>query len=94
MLLRSENSSSSCWVICNWLSVSVIQRLDILFYLNQFSLTFGWYTTGVAVYDNTGFNRVRGRDSDFFFILHQRCIFYNLTSPIEVKTIYAIDRFK
>ncbi len=24
---------------------------DILFYLNQFPLTFGWYTTGVTVYD-------------------------------------------
>jgi DNA polymerase, archaea type len=27
---------------------------DILFYWNQFPLTFGWYTTGVAVYDDTG----------------------------------------
>ncbi|MGA8085141.1 MAG: DNA polymerase domain-containing protein, partial [Candidatus Nitrosopolaris sp.] len=61
---------------------------DILFYLNQFPLTFGWYTTGVAVYDDTGLNRIRGRDSDFF-ILHQRCIFYNLNSPIEVKKTYA-----
>src|SRR6188472_3709110 len=44
---------------------------DILFYLNQFPLTFGWYTTGVAVYDDsTGrIHRIRGRDSDFF-ILH------------------------
>ncbi|MBA3751031.1 MAG: hypothetical protein H0X03_09125, partial [Nitrosopumilus sp.] len=24
---------------------------DILFYFNQFPLTFGWYTTGIAVYD-------------------------------------------
>ena len=61
---------------------------DILFYLNQFPLTFGWYTTGVAVCDDTGLNRIRGRDSDFF-ILHQRCIFYNLNSPIEVKKTYA-----
>jgi DNA polymerase, archaea type len=61
---------------------------DILFYLNQFPLTFGWYTTGVAVYDNTGINRVKGRDSDFF-ILHQRCMLYHLTSPIEVKKTYA-----
>lgn len=60
---------------------------DILFYLNQFPLTFGWYTTGVAVYDDTG-HRIKGRDSDFF-VLHQRCIFYNLTSPIEVKKTYA-----
>ena len=43
---------------------------DILCYLNQFPLTFGWYTTGVTVYDDTGLNRVRGHDSDFF-ILHQ-----------------------
>src|SRR5215469_2812557 len=61
---------------------------DILFYLNQFSLTFGWYTTGVAVYDDAGLNRVRGHDSDFF-ILHQRCIFHHLPSHIEVKKTYA-----
>ena len=61
---------------------------DILFYLNQFLLTFGWYTTGVAVYDDTGIHRIKGRDSDFF-ILHQRCIFHNLTSPIEVKKTYT-----
>jgi hypothetical protein len=61
---------------------------DILLYLNQFPLTFGWYTTGVAVYDDTCLHRIKGRDSDFF-VLHQRCIFYNLTSPIEVKKTYA-----
>ncbi|MGC2680638.1 MAG: DNA polymerase domain-containing protein [Candidatus Nitrosopolaris sp.] len=61
---------------------------DILFYLNQFPLTFGWYTTGVAVYDNTGINRIKGRDSDFF-VLHQRCRLYHLTSPIEIKKTYA-----
>ena len=65
---------------------------DILFYLNQFPLTFGWYTTGVAVDDdddNTGgLHRVRGRDSDFF-ILHQRCLLYHLKSPIELKETYA-----
>ena len=49
---------------------------DILFYLIQFPLTFGWYTTGVAAYDDAGINRISGRDSDFF-VLHQRCIFYN-----------------
>ncbi|MGA8081049.1 MAG: DNA polymerase domain-containing protein, partial [Candidatus Nitrosopolaris sp.] len=61
---------------------------DILFYLNQFPLTFGWYTTGLAVYDDTDNNRIRGRDSDFF-VLHQRCMFHHLTSPIEVKKTYA-----
>jgi len=61
---------------------------DILFYLNQFPLTFGWYTTGVAVYDATGLNRVKGHDSDFF-VLHQRCILYHLNSPIKVKATYA-----
>ena len=61
---------------------------DILFYLNQFPLTFGWYTTGVAVYDDTGLNRIRDRDSDFF-VLHQRCMFHHLTSPIEVKKTYT-----
>jgi len=61
---------------------------DILFYLNQFQSTFGWYSTGVAVYDDRGFNRVRGRDSDFF-VLHQRCILHHLSSPVEVKKTYA-----
>jgi len=62
---------------------------DILFYLNQFPLTFGWYTTGVAVYDDrTGPHRMRGRDSDFF-VLHQRCLLYHLKSPVEVKDTYA-----
>jgi len=56
--------------------------------LNQLPLTFGWYTTGVAVFDDTGENMIKGRDSDFF-ILHQRCIFYHLTSPIEVKKTYT-----
>jgi DNA polymerase, archaea type len=56
--------------------------------LNQFPLTFGWYSTGVTVYDNTGLNRIKGRDSDFF-VLHQRCTLYHLTSPIEVKKTYA-----
>jgi DNA polymerase I len=61
---------------------------DILFYLNQFPLTFGWYTTGVAVFDDTDLNRVKGHDSDFF-VLHQRCILYHLNSPIDVKETYA-----
>jgi DNA polymerase, archaea type len=56
--------------------------------LDRLDLTFGWYTTGIAVYDETGLNRIKGRDSDFF-VLHQRCIFYHLTSAIEVKKAYA-----
>jgi DNA polymerase, archaea type len=60
---------------------------DILFYLNQFPLTFGWYTTGVVVYENSGL-RIKGRDSDLF-ILHQRCLLYGLKSPIEVKNTYT-----
>jgi DNA polymerase, archaea type len=56
--------------------------------LNQFPLTFGWYTAGVSVYDDTGLNRIRGSDSDFF-VLHQRCTFHQLTPPIEVKKTYA-----
>lgn len=56
---------------------------DILFYFNQFPLTFGWYTTGIAVYDDKNGKRLRGRDSDFF-TLHQRCLFYNLDSPFEI----------
>ncbi len=54
---------------------------DILFYFNQFPLTFGWYTTGVAVYDDKG-NRKEGRDSDF--IMHQRCMYHNLESSFEI----------
>jgi DNA polymerase elongation subunit (family B) len=60
---------------------------EILFYLDQFPLTFGWYTTVVAVYDDQG-NRVRGRDSDLF-ILHQRCLLYDVQSPIELRKTYA-----
>jgi DNA polymerase, archaea type len=60
---------------------------DIQFYLNQFPLTFGWYTTGIAIYDDSGL-RLKGRDSDLF-VLHQRCIFHHLISPIEVKKTYA-----
>jgi DNA polymerase, archaea type len=63
---------------------------DILFYLDQFTLTFGWYTTGVVVYDDKG-DRVRGRDSDLF-ILHQRCLLFGLQSPIELRKSYT--RFK
>jgi hypothetical protein len=55
---------------------------DIIFYLNQFPLTLGWYTTGVAIYDEKTGLRIKGRDSDFF-ILHQRCIHLGLRSPIE-----------
>jgi DNA polymerase elongation subunit (family B) len=60
---------------------------DVLFYLSQFPLTFGWYTTGAAVYDSSDL-RIKGRDSDFF-ILHQRCLLYGLRSPIEVKQSYT-----
>lgn len=60
---------------------------DILFYLDQFPLTFGWYTTGITVYDAAR-NRTKGRDSDLF-ILHQRCLLYGLSSPIELRKAYA-----
>ncbi|MGC2684555.1 MAG: hypothetical protein WA323_22065, partial [Candidatus Nitrosopolaris sp.] len=42
----------------------------------------------VAVYDDKGIHRIKGRDSDFF-ILHQRSTLYHLISPIEVKKTYA-----
>jgi DNA polymerase family B len=64
---------------------------DILLYLNQFPLTFGWYSTGVEVYDDKTGLRVRGHNSDLF-LLHQRCIFHHLSSPVELKKTYA--RFK
>jgi len=60
---------------------------EILFYLDQFPLTFGWYSTGVCVYNEKG-DRVRGRNSDLF-ILHQRCLLYSLKSPIELRKTYA-----
>ncbi len=56
---------------------------DILFYFNQFARTFGWYTTGIAIYDKKTGKWIKGRDSDFF-ILHQRCLYYNLESPFEL----------
>ena len=65
---------------------------DILFYLEQFPLTFGWYSTGLAVYDEQG-NRVKGRDSDLF-ILYQRCLLYGLQSLIELRKTYAQFRDK
>jgi len=70
---------------------------DILLYFRQFPLTFGRYTTGVAVYGDDGYkgNRIKGRDSDFF-ILHQRCLFYNLDSPFEIgynKTYITLKKY-
>jgi DNA polymerase elongation subunit (family B) len=56
---------------------------DILLYFNQFPLTFGWYTTGITICDPINGKRLKGRDSDFF-ILHQRCLYYNLDSPFEI----------
>jgi DNA adenine methylase Dam len=61
---------------------------DIVSYLDQFPLTFGWYSTGVVVYDDRTGLRVRGRDSDLF-VLHQRCMFHNLSSPVEIKKTYT-----
>jgi DNA polymerase, archaea type len=66
---------------------------DILHYLNQFPLTFGWYSTGVVVYDEKTGQRVRGRDSDLF-ILHQRCLFHGLDSPVELSPKKTYTRFK
>lgn len=61
-----------------------------MFYFNQFTLTFGWYTTGVAVYDDKG-NRKEGRDSDFY-ILYQRCMYYNLDSPFDITDKYISQK--
>src|SRR5215217_287800 len=54
--------------------------LSIIRYLNKFDLTFGWYTTGVAKYDENTGDYLDGRDSDFF-ILDKRCEFYKIESP-------------
>ena len=61
--------------------------IDILFYLNQFPLTFGWYTAGIVEYDNKG-HRSKGRDSDFY-VLHQRCKLHCIKSPFEVRDGYV-----
>ena len=55
--------------------------LGIIRYLDKFDLTFGWYTTGVAKYDENTADYLDGRDSDFF-ILDKRCEFHNIASPI------------
>ena len=48
---------------------------DTLFYLDQFPLTFGWYSTGLAVYDEQG-NRVKGLTC-LFYIKDACYIVYN-----------------
>jgi DNA polymerase elongation subunit (family B) len=53
----------------------------IIRYLDKFDLIFGWYTTGVAMYDEKTGDYLDGRDSDFF-ILDRRCEFHNIPSPI------------
>jgi DNA polymerase, archaea type len=55
--------------------------LAILKYLDNFNLTFGWYTTGIAKYDPNTRDYLDGRDSDFF-ILDKRCKYHNLPSPV------------
>ncbi|HZC47898.1 MAG TPA: DNA polymerase domain-containing protein [Nitrososphaeraceae archaeon] len=55
--------------------------LAIIRYLDKFDLTFGWYTTGVAKYDENTGDYLDGRDSDFL-ILDKRCEFHNIPSPI------------
>jgi DNA polymerase, archaea type len=55
--------------------------LAIIRYLDKFDLTFGWYTTGVAKYDENTGDYLDGRDLDFF-ILDKRCEFHNIPSPI------------
>jgi DNA polymerase, archaea type len=55
--------------------------LAVLRYLDKFELTFGWYTTGVAKYDENTGDYLDGKDSDFF-ILDKRCEFHNIPSPI------------
>ena len=56
--------------------------LAIIRYLDRFDLTFGWYTTGVAKYDESTGDYFEGKDSDFF-ILDKRCEFHNIPSPIS-----------
>jgi DNA polymerase elongation subunit (family B) len=55
--------------------------LTMLRYLDKFDLTFGWYTTGLAKYDENTEDYLDGRDSDLF-ILDRRCKFHNIVSPI------------
>ena len=62
--------------------------LRILDYLNKFPLTFGWYTTGVAMYDPKTGDYIGGKDSDFF-ILDQRCKLYGIMSPVRYSKTRA-----
>jgi DNA polymerase, archaea type len=55
--------------------------LAIIRYLDKFDLIFGWYTTGVAKYDQNTGDYLDGKDSDFF-ILDKRCEFHKIASPI------------
>jgi DNA polymerase, archaea type len=69
--------------------------LTILRYLDKFDLIFGWYTTGVAKYDENTGDYLDGRDSDFF-ILDKRCEFHNIASPVayskSVSSTFLYDR--
>ena len=69
--------------------------LAILNYLEKFELTFGWYTTGVAKYDSKTGEHIDGRDSDLF-IIHNRCKFYNIKSPVTYSqsgaSTFFLDR--
>jgi hypothetical protein len=56
--------------------------LAIIRYLDRFDLTFGWYTTGVAKYDENTGDYLDGKNSDFF-ILDKRYEFHNIPSPIS-----------
>ena len=56
--------------------------LAIIRYSEKFDLTFGWYTTGVAKYDENTGDYLDGRDSDFF-VLDKRCKFHCIPSPID-----------
>ena len=50
--------------------------------MDKFSLTFGWYTTGLAKYDIETGEYLGGKDSDFF-ILDKRCQYHNIESPVK-----------
>jgi hypothetical protein len=61
--------------------------IDIVKVLSQFSLVFVWFGTNIARYEynesTLEYMKLEGIYTDYF-ILHQRCLFYGIFSPIRL----------
>jgi hypothetical protein len=66
----------------------------IIFNLNKFNRTFGWYSTGVRKF-NEKKGRFEGHYSDLY-LLHQRCIYHEIEnlSPIALGEKSSTPYFK